>query len=332
VARRNRVRVCGAVAAAGLALSCGEPAPTRLAPAGLDAALDAAFVGGDRTIAGGWHLTGSDGAAMDASDLLGRWSVVGVGYTSCPDVCPAALSAMPRLLDQVRARLPDPTLLQVVFIAVDPSRDTDGLEDYRAHFEARMPAPLRAATGTPEMLAATAEDLGLAFDVKGTDVQHSTAWALVSPTGRIEGYLLHPTDPDRCIAGADAVLANPEGRWMNGSDVRVEDGWLREPPPGAHIAAAYGRIRNDAPVALRLISASRVDGSSVAVHETVVKNGIAGMRPATVDLPPRGEARLQPMGAHLMIDHAADQPFVDVRLAFDDGQALWTRFSVEAAP
>jgi len=308
---------------------CSPSTPQDPGAALLEAALDQAFVAGNHTLEGAWTLAGSDGSPVDVADLLGTWSLVGVGFTSCPDVCPATLTAMPALVDAVKSRLPAPGSLQVLFIAVDPARDTDGLEPYRAHFAEGVSVPLRAATGRPEDLKAAADDLGLAFEVNGHDVQHSTAWALVAPSGRVEGYLLHPTDPARCVAGADTVLGVP---WKASPSVVVENGWLRPPPPGGKVGAAYGRVQNHSKAARKVVGASRVDGSSVAVHETVVEAGIARMLPADLGVPPGGEARLEPMGAHLMVPMAHDESSLAIRLAFDDGSSVWGHFAEAAAP
>jgi len=283
--------------------------------------LDAAFVRDGRVLTGGWALPRAREGSLDVGALVGRWSLVGVGYTSCPDVCPAALAAMPSLAEAVSASTGSP--LQVVFIAVDPSRDVPALPAYRQHFQEGLGVELIAASGDPSNLGAAAADLGLGFEVRGDEVQHSTAWALVAPSGHVVGHVLHPTAVARTQADLDAHSASLQAAVHH---VEVRDAWLRPPVAGGHIGAAYGRLVDHSGETRQLVSASKVDGTLVAVHETVVVDGLAGMRPARVPLPAHGQVVLQPMGAHLMVPHLRDATEVILRLTFDDGEALWARF------
>ena len=68
-----------------------------------------------------YALTGHDGKPRGLADFRGKVVVVFFGYVQCPDVCPTTLST----LRTVREKLgPDADKLQVVFITVDPERDT----------------------------------------------------------------------------------------------------------------------------------------------------------------------------------------------------------------
>jgi protein SCO1/2 len=73
---------------------------------------------------------------ITAASLRGKWSFVFFGYMSCPDVCPNTLhelNSFYRLLaDQAGA---EPQDLQVIFVSVDPDRDsTENLARYVSHF------------------------------------------------------------------------------------------------------------------------------------------------------------------------------------------------------
>jgi protein SCO1 len=63
-------------------------------------------------------LTDQDGAPFDNARLAGRPSLVFVGFTNCPDVCPTTLALMAQL-----HRQPSLSALRPVFITVDPERD-----------------------------------------------------------------------------------------------------------------------------------------------------------------------------------------------------------------
>lgn len=153
-----------------------------------------------------FSLLGPQGAFGNAQ-LQGRWSFVFFGYTQCPDICPTALG----LMKDLKARLaqaavsPAPTF-QVVFISVDPRRDTPALlKDYMAAFD---PAFIGLA-GEDAALAPLIKDLGVFYqrnDQKdGKDnahytVDHSAAIYLIDPKGRLAAVFSHPQDAGRMAA------------------------------------------------------------------------------------------------------------------------------------
>ena len=71
-----------------------------------------------------WKLTDHNGSIRTLGDFKGKAVVLFFGYTHCPDVCPTTLSDMARalkLLDKEADRV------QVLFVTVDPARDTQAL-------------------------------------------------------------------------------------------------------------------------------------------------------------------------------------------------------------
>lgn len=69
-------------------------------------------------------LTDHHGKPRSLEDFKGKVIVVFFGYTQCPDVCPTTLAT----LREVREKLgPDGNRLQVLFVTVDPERDTEQL-------------------------------------------------------------------------------------------------------------------------------------------------------------------------------------------------------------
>ncbi len=104
------------------------------------------------------HLEDQFGRPFTQTRLRGRWTLLFLGYTHCPDYCPATLLTLDRAARELGRR--DPALaerLQVVFVSVDPFRDTRGaLADYIAHFNPTF----LAATGAPADLKRLALQLG----------------------------------------------------------------------------------------------------------------------------------------------------------------------------
>jgi protein SCO1 len=136
-------------------------------------------------------LKATDSSDFRLSQLRGKVVVISFGYTFCPDVCPTTLVD----LSQVRARLGDAAKrVQVVFITLDPERDT--LERLRVYTTAFDPSFI-GLTGSEEQLAQVREMYGVAAEkqvVPGTAapylIAHSAYTYVVDREGRLR--LLFP--------------------------------------------------------------------------------------------------------------------------------------------
>jgi protein SCO1/2 len=132
---------------------------------------------------GPFTLVDDNGHAVDQSILKGKWSVVFFGYTFCPDVCPTTLTALGQAMKQLGAKADK---AQVVFITVDPARDTPTqLKTYLS--SPVFPKNTVGLTGTPDQIARAAKAYYVYYqkDGAGADysVDHSTAMYLMNPDG-----------------------------------------------------------------------------------------------------------------------------------------------------
>jgi len=100
-----------------------------------------------------FHLIDSQGRGFSRTSLLGHPTLIYFGFTHCPDECPDTLAALARVRQQ--AQLPG---LQVLFVTVDPQRDTPAvLAGYLRHFD---PSFL-GLTGDPAEIRRVAGSLGI---------------------------------------------------------------------------------------------------------------------------------------------------------------------------
>jgi protein SCO1/2 len=137
-------------------------------------------------------LVAEDGQAFTKAQLQGHWNLLFVGFTHCPDVCPTTLS----LLKRVMTRLgPGGDNLQVVFLSVDPERDTpQKLKAYAQYFNPRF----RGVTGLNAELDKLGASLGFVYvKVPGAtpesyNIDHSSALMLVNPQGQLAGFFMPP--------------------------------------------------------------------------------------------------------------------------------------------
>jgi protein SCO1/2 len=133
---------------------------------------------------GPFTLVDDNGHAVDQSVLKGKWSVVFFGYTFCPDVCPTTLTMLGQAMKQLGAKADK---AQVVFITVDPARDTPAqLKTYLS--SPVFPRNAIGLTGTSDQIAQAAKAYYVYYqkDGAGSDytVDHSTAMYLMNPEGQ----------------------------------------------------------------------------------------------------------------------------------------------------
>lgn len=154
-----------------------------------------------------FSLQDASGGKFTRDDFKGRWSLVFVGFTHCPDACTltlAAIHAAKTRLDEAAA-----SRLQTLFVSLDPERDTPGvLTDYVSYFD----ADFIAATAGNAQLARLCDSLGFGFvrvpQSEGRyTIDHSTAVALIDPQARVAGYFTQPLNVG-ALAGDLAGLPN----------------------------------------------------------------------------------------------------------------------------
>lgn len=130
-----------------------------------------------------FSLTSHEGSPVSSRDFADEVLVVFFGYTSCPDVCPLTLSNLSRAFREMGE---DAHRVQVLFITVDPARDTpERLKAYLSNFH---PSFL-GLTGPIEDIRSTADGFGAYFsNPRGEGdytVDHTARTFVVDPSGRI---------------------------------------------------------------------------------------------------------------------------------------------------
>lgn len=121
----------------------------------------------------GFQLEDVDGKHRTLSDYRGRLVVVYFGYVHCPDACPAELFKLSLVMKKLA---PQHVAAQVLFITLDPERDTPAvLKTYLAAFDPSFVG----LTGTIAQIDATASG----FFVQYARVAHGTDYSIDHSTG-----------------------------------------------------------------------------------------------------------------------------------------------------
>ncbi|HET9590068.1 MAG TPA: SCO family protein [Anaerolineales bacterium] len=123
------------------------------------------------------ELVRSNGDSFRLSELRGNVVLLFFGYTSCPDVCPTTMAELKQALEKLSEE--DASQVQVLFVTVDPERDTpERVQQYVDHFN----PDFIGLSGTEAELAGVWRDYGVfRAIVDGT----SAAGYLVDHTARV---------------------------------------------------------------------------------------------------------------------------------------------------
>ncbi|MDK6076441.1 SCO family protein [Massilia varians] len=158
-----------------------------------------AFVNTDITgldYAKGFSLTDHTGKPRTLQDFRGKLVVVFFGYTQCPDVCPTTMAKMATVMKELGPASKD---VQVLFITLDPERDTQEL--LNAYVPAFHPSFI-GLRGDAEATARTAKEFKVFYsktpsgdDPKNYTVDHMTGSYVFDREGRVRLLVRHEAEP-----------------------------------------------------------------------------------------------------------------------------------------
>jgi protein SCO1 len=155
------------------------------------------------------ELTDHHGKPRRLEDFRGKVVIVFFGFTHCPDFCPTTLA---ELAGAIRGLGPDAERVQVLFVSVDPERDSrDALAKYVTAFDPRF----LGMVGDLEATRRVAKEFKIYFEKRKTgdsySVDHSAQSYVIDPQGRLRLFVRH----DRIasdLPGDLKVLLDEKGR------------------------------------------------------------------------------------------------------------------------
>lgn len=153
-------------------------------------------------------LTDHNGVERTLDDFEGKVVTVFFGFTQCPDVCPGTLSAMHTVMEEIGDE--NAEQVQVLFITVDPERDTQELlASYVPQFDPRF----LGLYGDLERTKTVADDFRVFFaksgDTSGMNytIDHSAGTYIFDPEGRARLFVRHAVPPEDVAADIELLLA-----------------------------------------------------------------------------------------------------------------------------
>ena len=162
---------------------------------------------GQPDVGGPFQLVNQDGQPVDQTLLNGKWSLVFFGFTYCPDYCPTTL----QMLEATKQALGDRAdEVQIVFISVDPERDTpQAMKDYLS--SDGFPEGVIGLTGTPAQVRAAADAYRAVYQKVGEGeaytMNHSLTIYLMGPDGQFRSALGHDLGPANAARVIEQAMA-----------------------------------------------------------------------------------------------------------------------------
>ena len=156
-------------------------------------------------IGGPFTLVDQTGRTVTDRDLKGKPTAIFFGFTYCPEICPTTLAA---LTAWMKALGPDADRLNVVYVSVDPERDTPRqLALYLSSFDHRI----RGLTGAPGQIAKVANEYRVYYQKVplrggGYTMDHSSVIYLMDAHGGFSGVISYQEAPAEALAKIRGLL------------------------------------------------------------------------------------------------------------------------------
>ncbi|MFA6153266.1 SCO family protein [Mesorhizobium sp.] len=144
-------------------------------------------------IGGPFTLTTQTGAKLSDADLRGKPFAVFFGFTRCPEVCPTTLWETTEALKSLG---PDADKLRVLFISVDPTRDTP---EFMARYLQSFDSRITGLTGTEADVAAVGKEYRIYYKKVPTEdgdytMDHTATIFLMGAEGQFKGTISYGED------------------------------------------------------------------------------------------------------------------------------------------
>lgn len=135
-----------------------------------------------------FHFIDNHGMPFSKKNLQGHWSMIFFGFTHCAMVCPTTMAELNKMYKKLQQELPENQLPQVVFVSVDPDRDTvselnEFIKSFNSHF-----IGIRA-----DMAATIALEKQFHVTVSTNNpINHSMEILLLNPAAQVQAYFTYP--------------------------------------------------------------------------------------------------------------------------------------------
>mgnify|MGYP006151700971 FL=1 len=147
-----------------------------------------------------FSLLDQNGAPFNLQSLKNHWSMIFVGFTTCPDVCPVTLGNLEAVRAEMGLRVSPERIPRIIFLAVDPARDVPVLKEYLGYFHPQY----IGISGEVNQIGSLINSLNAFYrldkkhpDANDYDVLHTAYVSLINPAGEMVAKLNPPFHPHK---------------------------------------------------------------------------------------------------------------------------------------
>lgn len=151
-------------------------------------------------------LQSADGKVVNKAALGKHWTLVFLGFTQCPDVCPTTLAELSKA-QKLWERLPAGSRPRLLLVSIDPERDTPkALADYAAFFH----QDTLTATAQEPALTEFVQSIAMVYAKKPLEngsytMDHSATIVVLDPQANEVGIIRPPFAPEKIAADLIAL-------------------------------------------------------------------------------------------------------------------------------
>ncbi len=153
-----------------------------------------------------FRLTDHNGKTRTLADFRGKAVVMFFGYTQCPDVCPTTMAELKAVLQQLG---PDAQRVQILFVTLDPERDT---RELLANYVPAFDPSFLGLYGDMETTVRTAKDFRVFYQKQpgptpdSYTLDHTAGSYVFDPQGRVRLFVRHGDGGANLVADLRTLL------------------------------------------------------------------------------------------------------------------------------
>lgn len=157
----------------------------------------------------------TQGGTFSKDNLRGKWTLAYFGYTNCPDLCPNTLAAVKQAVEGLEQSGPHIPNLNVLFVTIDPQRDTlDHLRDYLGFYDPKYVGLHTEITQLVPLFSTLDASQSVRRESNDADylMAHPTSLYIFDPESRWAAQIKEPITPARIKEALEiAAIASPQG-------------------------------------------------------------------------------------------------------------------------
>jgi protein SCO1 len=151
----------------------------------------------------------------------GHWTILFFGFTNCAMICPTTMEVLNKMYQILEKDLPNNQLPQVVFITVDPDRDSIAelnrfVTSFNTHFIGARAEIGETIALEKQLHIITSKRQEKNREVNAYSIDHSMEVLLLNPAGRVQAYFPYPHQPEQMAKDYKLILNTVKRKFTHG--------------------------------------------------------------------------------------------------------------------